>query len=159
MICTVCEQPAPVCHGPRCAIRALTSFLGLPSRRRCALAVALRRRGSGLGIPHACTKPDVRGMSDPSEWVTPQSYDIYKLGLSSSIYKSDFYYISDSNLYIGLSYLYIGLLFILNKRAAHSNGIMTHLVTPYILAISKRHSIWPLNFDLWIRTWSWDEAI
>ena len=35
------------------AMCALSSFLGLPSRRRCALAVALHRRDSGLDPLHA----------------------------------------------------------------------------------------------------------
>ena len=34
-------------------MRALSSFLGLPSRQCCALAVALHRRDSGLAISHA----------------------------------------------------------------------------------------------------------
>ena len=36
-------------------------------------------------------------------------------------------YIGDSYLYIGGSYLYIGGSYLLNKRAAHTNVIMTHL--------------------------------
>ena len=43
MIFTVCEQPALVCHGPQlpCVLKLKSSsFLGLPSRQRCALVVA-----------------------------------------------------------------------------------------------------------------------
>ena len=55
VICTVCE-PTLVCHDPQLPCdRSLGSslFLGFPSRRRCALAVALHRRDSGLGTSHA----------------------------------------------------------------------------------------------------------
>ena len=54
VICTVCKQPALVCHSS-CHALMSSSFFGLPSRqcRRCALAVALHRRNSGLGISHA----------------------------------------------------------------------------------------------------------
>ena len=65
VICTVCEQPALVCHGPQLpCVRCLRSsidntvlyhlwFLGLPSRQRCALAVALHQHDCGLAISHA----------------------------------------------------------------------------------------------------------
>ena len=52
VICTVCEQPSFICHGPQ-----LSSFLGLPSHQCCALAVALHRCDSGLGILHAQNYP------------------------------------------------------------------------------------------------------
>ena len=39
------------------AMRALTSFLGLPSHWRCALAVALHWRDSGLDLSHAQNYP------------------------------------------------------------------------------------------------------
>ena len=52
VICTVCEQPGLFRRGPQ-----LSSFLGLPSRRRCALAVALHRRDSWLSILYARNYP------------------------------------------------------------------------------------------------------
>ena len=53
VICTVCEQPALVCHGPQwVAMCVLSSFLGLPSRQRCVLAVAPHQRDSGMDLSH-----------------------------------------------------------------------------------------------------------
>ena len=52
MICTVCEQPGLVCHGPH-----LSLFLGRSSRQRCALAIALHQCNSRLGILHARNYP------------------------------------------------------------------------------------------------------
>ena len=53
VICTACEQPTLVCHGPQLPCERwleLSSFLGLPSCQRRVLAVALHQCDNGLGI-------------------------------------------------------------------------------------------------------------
>ena len=71
-----CEQPALVCHGPQLPC---VNFLGLPSRRRCALAVALHGRGRGLGISHARNYPRTFSLHEIFKCTHLKIYNIWPL--------------------------------------------------------------------------------